>query len=37
MILGQIELGSPFGNLLYDICKSNFEFLPEAKTVVEIC
>jgi hypothetical protein len=32
MILGQIELGTPFGNILYDLCKSK----PEIKTVVEI-
>ena len=32
MILGQIELGTPFGNILYDLCKSN----TEIKTVVEI-
>lgn len=32
MILGQIELGTPFGNLLYNICNTK----PEVKTVVEI-
>lgn len=32
MILGQIESGTPFGNILYDLCKSK----SEIKTVVEI-
>lgn len=32
MILGQIELGTPFGNILYDLCKND----TNIKTVVEI-
>jgi len=32
MILGQIQLATPFGNILYDLCKNK----PEIKTVVEI-